>query len=150
MFHQVYQVSDFLRSDVDSTAHVSATYFTHNNFFANLFAVVIIGNALTGNFITQLLNSRAFTGGDVGNGLVELWITYPDPHALCHLQLQVFQDQALNGLSAQGFIRRQALIFGCRVCFYFINQCPNFTFQHHTLINNHRHFVKQLGLGHDW
>ncbi len=103
------EVLHFLLGHLNALGHTALTHTADDHLATNLVTGILIGQAVVGQGLAELIDRHVVALGDGADGLVQLFIRDPDAGAFADLQLQVFDDQALKHLLVQNAGRRHAL-----------------------------------------
>ncbi len=97
---------DFLRQNGYAAAHFVIPHFGDSHFFADLFAIGVVINAVIGQTATHLVHAHFVLRGNVSDSFIKLLVGDFYAHFLAHLQDDLVHDQTLQNLVAQRTVIR--------------------------------------------
>ena len=132
---------------LDTLGHTTLTHTADNHLAANLVAGVVVRQTVASQSGAKLFNRHVIALGNSADSLVQLFIGNADAGAFADLQLQVFDDQALEHLLIQHAGRRYGRTALGDGLLNFMNALVQLALHDHVVIDNGHHFIDGLHRG---
>ena len=141
------EIVDVLVRDGDAPVHQQPLHTLQLQLAAHVLAELPVAHAVTLQRLAELVKGHVVLAGEAVDGLGQGFVVDDDAALLCHLQLQVFDDQPFHQLAHQRIFRRQFRALLPEALQHRVAPLDEFRGQHDILIDDGDDAIQAFDLG---